>query len=996
MIARLIAIFFFFIVLMSGLRAQNQMEIDIRYVGKSIEVQPGQIINSAFFFTNRGNSEKIIQGYISAPPDWKVISNTQTIDLAPSAKKLVIFSLQVPSDFPVGNYNITLSAVDPATEDTLNSLKTNFTVTEIENISMAFLEAPENVMAGETFRAKYLLQNLGNTKKKVFIETLNCDVEGSSEIEIEPGQSVQFGVNKITSAELIDARSEYYTVRALLSGKVLKSIYRQVTIFPAKGRKPDLFLRFPVEASATYLLSNREENFENATQFQISGNGPLDTDGKHKLEFLARGPNNSGLSFMGLYNQYFVSYSHKNIELFVGEKSYAFTPLTESSRFGAGVENRVKLNNGLSFGFIYVKPRYYEEIKNELAGFTRFAFNKENEIGLFYVVKNSKYTGDVARLSSFTARVSPFEKTNVEVEISRGLFQGNWDNAIQANINSHFLIFQLSGNYYYTGKNYPGYYSNSSFYSGNFSAQLSKKINVGIFAKEDFRNAELDTFFITAPYTKMVQSVLNYSITERSDLRFFWRDYERKDRLVLDKFHFKTNSLDAQFNQRFKKIDYNLLGEIGKTTNLLLPEGENQQNTFRGNANLAYRFNSKHSVRLFGGWSNINSFVSGEQRNVTAGFSLASQFGQNLRANLDIQNAYDIDDYYRNRNLMQLNIDYQFLKKHALSFRSFYTLFKTRVGNPELTMSLTYSYRFGIPVKQIVNAGDLKGRVTYDNDQPADGIVLTIQNKKAITNKDGEFWFTTLQAGIQLLMVDRTNFEMDEITNISIPAEVEIIEDRESVFNFKITRGAKLLGKFIFVEGETLFDKTEEPESGNIIVELKNEFEQFRIITDEKGYFSFPIVRPGEWNLRVFPGSVPAGYELQKSEYTLTLLPGEERNLQMDIKPKKRNIIFKSQNTVLTPVKKENEEVSVIPENFAQKQVAVNTTYYSVQVGAFLKRKANNTGYFEKVPYDFEKQVDHYYKYFIGKFTSYKEALAEKKKLEPVFKNPFVTVIKGE
>ena len=101
------------------------------------------------------------------------------------------------------------------------------------------------------------------------------------------------------------------------------------------------------------------------------------------------------------------------------------------------------------------------------------------------------------------------------------------------------------------------------------------------FCKEDFRNAELDTFFVTAPYTKSFQSSINYNIAQRAYLKFYWRQFERKDRLELDKFHYKTKSLNTQFSHRFRKIDYNLRGEYGKTTNLLLSEN-NQQTTYRG------------------------------------------------------------------------------------------------------------------------------------------------------------------------------------------------------------------------------------------------------------------------------------------------------------------------------------------------------------------------------------------------------------------------------
>ena len=127
-------------------------------------------------------------------------------------------------------------------------------------------------------------------------------------------------------------------------------------------------------------------------------------------------------------------------------------------------------------------------------------------------------------------------------------------------------------------------------------------------------------------------------------------------------------------------------------------------------------------------------------------------------ANIYLQNAYNIDDYFRNRNLMQLNLDYSFLKKHKLSLRGFYTLFRQKIDNPEFSVSLNYSYNFGIPLKQVIKAGDLRGRIVRENDEPAEGIVLSLQNKTAITDKNGEFWMNTIEPGKHLLFVNRDKF----------------------------------------------------------------------------------------------------------------------------------------------------------------------------------------------------------------------------------------------
>lgn len=986
---------FLIIALLTKTYAQQHNLFAVNYVEKETVVSPGQVLNLAFMVKNNFKESKNVNCSMIVPNGWRIVSQSGQIQFNSEEKKLVLFTVQVNNVSPVGNYNINLFVLDNEFKDTLATAEILFRVKEIENISLLFVGAPQNVKAGESLNATYLVQNSGNTKKKVYIETQNCDVIGPSEIEVNAGESEQFFVTKQTSSEIYNSRNEYYIVRAVVSGDVKKSIYRSYTIFPVIQQKKDLYFRFPVSAKVTYVASNLQDKFESGYQFQISGEGTFDPEGKHQFSFLARGPNLSNLSYLGLYDQYFVSYSNKNIKLFVGDKAYSFTPLTESSRFGHGLETSISFNNGINLDFIYVKPTFFEKISNEIAGSAGFKFNKQNEIKFFYIQKNNLLNESPVKLASALANLSIFEKTNFEFEFSRGKFDENSDNAFRTSLNTQFWIFYLAGVYFYTGKNYPGYYSNSKFYSGNISARVTEKLNFGVFLKEDFSNAELDTFFVTAPYTKSFQSSVNYNIAQRAYLKFYWRQFERKDRLDLGKFHYKTKSLNSQFSHKIKKIDYSLRGEYGTTTNLLLTEN-NQQTTYRGVIDLGYHLNSKNSIKFTGSWSNINSFVSNNRRNVTAGLFVNSQISKNLKADFYLQNAYDIDDYYRNRNLMQLNLEYKFLKHHVVSARSFYTLFKQQVGDPEFTATLTYAYNFGIPLKEVIKAGEIKGHITYDNDNPAEGVVLNMEGKAAITDENGEFYFSTVQPGMHYLFVDRSKFEINEITSIPLPINAEVLEDHETVVNFKITTGTKLAGRIFFEEGGDEILIKQNGNTGNIIVELNSEFDQFRITTDREGNFSFPLVRSGDYTFKIFENSIPEGYELENSEYHISLSPGEEKNLEIELKPKKRDIIFKSMN-VLTPVKKESEEIINETDfaNSTQKSIA-DSVYYSVQVGAFSRKINKSSNYFKNCSFDFERLDNGTYKYFVGKYSSLEEAKKHRDELELFFKNPFVVIFKDD
>lgn len=977
---------------------QDSGYVTIHIIKKNTETLPGKIVNIPFRITNQSGSGITIVTNIDLPEGFKLITKVQPAELNRGEQKLSIYSLQIPSNFPVGSYPVTLKIISPDSGSIIATETMQIKVNEIEKITFELVELPDHIFAGESFNASFLVQNSGNTQKKIFIETYNVDNVDHPVLDLAPGESAKVTVSKSTSAEIADARKEFFRVQAVISDKVVQSVFKSVMVFPSQNRKTDRFYRYPVTFTATYLSTNQQDTYESAYQFELHGNGYLDTENKHKLEFLARGPNSSDLNFLGLYDQYYVNYENKNLNLFLGEKAYTFTPLTESSRFGMGAENKITLNNGLSFGFLYVKPRYYEQIDDEFAIYSGFEKNRYNDVNLYFVGKKEKVTGETTYLGSINTKLSPLEKTTVEMEFSGGLNNETRDNALRANFSTQLSIFRLSGNYVYTGKYFPGYFSNSKFYSGTFSMYVTPKLSVGAYARQDFINAQLDTFFVNAPYSKSYQTNMTYNIAPRTYLKLYWREYEKKDRLALDKFHYKTKSINTQFSRRLRKFDYLILGEYGKTRNYQLQSLENEQTSYRGSLNLSYRVNASNAIRFFGSWSNINSFVSDKQQNLTAGLGINSRIGKNFRGSFHIQSAYDIDDYYRNRNLMQLNLEYSFLKNHTISFRSFYTIFKKQVDNPEFTLSASYIYRLGVPLKQIIQTGEISGRITDGNENPVEGIVVSVLNKSALTNKYGEFTLKSVPPGNHLLSVDRSKFQINETTNIPNPIEIEIISDQTAVVNFRITEGARVEGNF-HPANQTAGE--EKIKLSNIIIELKNEFEQFRIVTDNNGNFSFPLVRPGNWNFHIYANSLPSGYIIENSVYNFELRPGDNLQLPFEMKKKQRNIIFKSQGVSLStsgdpapaptklstsPVKEAEAETT---------QLEADSQFYTIQIGAFRKKLKSNSRFLNGEQFDFEKEIDNLNKYFIGKFSTLEEAKKEKKRLEQKFKGAFIVLFKN-
>jgi hypothetical protein len=172
-------------------------------------------------------------------------------------------------------------------------------------------------------------------------------------------------------------------------------------------------------------------------------------------------------------------------------------------------------------------------------------------------------------------------------------------------------------------------------------------------------------------------------------------------------------------------------------------------------------------------------------------------------------------------------------------------------------------------------------------------------------------------------------------------------------------------------------------------------------VTDNNGNFSFPLVRPGNWNFHIYANSLPSGYIIENSVYNFELRPGDNLQLPFEMKKKQRNIIFKSQGVSLStsgdpapaptklstsPVKEAEAETT---------QLEADSQFYTIQIGAFRKKLKSNSRFLNGEQFDFEKEIDNLNKYFIGKFSTLEEAKKEKKRLEQKFKGAFIVLFKN-
>ncbi len=874
--------------------SQNENEVEISLAGKKKSFIPGKIQTLVYRIKN--NSEQTLHFHpdIIIPDQWKLITGLGDLSLKPNEFKIQIISINIPSQFLVGKQQIRFLLNDKSDEGkTLFSFETEVYIEEVTNFSVNLVDAPPNTMAGDDTEASFVIRNDGNSEQTYTLSSTNCTIKGQGKITLPPSGSSTVKVNIETSGDLQSVETMGYTLKAKSNGGEEKQAYKRIQVLPKSQESHDLFHRFPVNISTRVLSKSANDQNSTGYQVEISGKGSIDPEGTHQIEFLARGPNQFDVSHLGLYDQYYISYNNNRMKITLGDKSYSLSPLTEQARYGTGIEAVYGVNPTTSVGFFYVKPKFFNEIDNEYALFAKKEFSTENYLQLNLLRKNMPSGEENVNIFSATGNVKLFDKTQAAIELARGFEGGKSDNAFRLTLSSQISKFSLSSFYFYTGEDFPGYYTNSTFYSGFLNYQVFKTMSVSFNARRDFSNAQLDTLFSTAPYSRSLQAGINLKLGSKTFLKSTIRANEREDRLLTKKFHYETLSYNSNITHNAGNFNFRLGGGYGKTTNFLLDEN-NEKNTFNTNLNLSYKPGEKYSFQVHGSYSNVNSFISDQQNDFIFGVNALANPVKNLNINLHLQNSYSIEEYYRNRNLLQFMIDYEFLKKHKVSLNSYYTIFRKQVEDPEMTVTFNYSYKLGIPLKQVAEAGSVTGKITRENGKSSKGIIVYLNGLSCISDKEGNFFFKNIKPGTYNMLLDRSILSMDEIVDKITPLSVEVIGNQDSKINLAITSAVNLSGKFAIKKAQitTKLLEGDDISLGQIVMELHRENESYRIISNPDGSFQFPFVRPGKWFLKIFRSGMDKQYNFEKDHFEFDFKPGETKELVVKVIKKKRRIIF--------------------------------------------------------------------------------------------------------
>ncbi|MDN3691005.1 hypothetical protein QWZ06_01350 [Chryseobacterium tructae] len=884
-----------FIIILFPLFAFSQQQSN-RLASKKDSLLPGMSTSIPFSLQNNSSENKIFDISVNtssphivpilAKGDFQIPSHEASVYLVP---------LRISTETTQGDYTVTLNITDRSNGSSFTKTS-QITVSASRKLSLTVLDSPEFTRAGESINASFLVKNNGNITENLILESKNAVVDHPPSIILGPNESKVITIHKATNPEL--GQNEFQNLNLSVysrdNPKDNQTMYISTQVISVKPTNKDIYHRFPVVASLSFIGMKNMGIYHDGFQGEIYGKGSLDKENKNQIEFHAATHNPIELNTFTQYEEYFVNYKRENLFVHLGDKTYSSSYLTEFARYGRGAEIRYDFNK-VSLGGFYNHPRFFRDIKDEFNIYSAFKIRKESEISVGYLyktpLKENSNLGNIrfnseAHLPYAKGKFKISKNINLSGEVAYSTTKNNEGTAYMAQAEVNFE--KINGNLIYmkASPEFAGYFTNTNTFSGYLQYRLSKKINVFANYMQDAKNFQRDTLFLAAPYRKYIQYGIQYKYLANGSIILNNGYQKYQDRLEPKQFDYYERFFRVSIDQHIGIFQINLEGQLGKTDNYLTG--------FSGNssiysANLSFE-KFKTSFNLFGSYANTSRYQLQNQKLWYYGARVFSRFSNKTSLSIFYQNNYIPEEYFKDRNLFEILFHQQLFPGNEIDFSGRYSLQRGQIGDKDFIFSMRYTWRPNIPVQKTAEYISLSGNVSNLGIRKAEGIRLMLGSYLSITDKDGNYIFKNVVPGNYFLEIDRSTTEINDIPTIAFPTALSLT-NKDNIFNFGLTTAANVQGQIQLLEAEekdktdidALQAKKRKEKRESIIVEAISKDQSYRKICFVGENFDFTYLRPGDWTIKLYRNGLDKRYKISTNQFQFALKPSESKKISIQI-----------------------------------------------------------------------------------------------------------------
>ncbi len=871
--------------LMAAIPLAAQEHLAVRSERVLLDVQPGQIVTTTFRIENRDLDDAEFVALCPLPAGWKSITDDLPFFVPRGEREIRIFSLAVPALAPAGEYPLLYRVSSRAWPEISDSQTITVRVLSSSRLELEPLQVPEFAFAGDTVRTSFRLVNRSNREQWIALAAMNAELAGDSLIQVAAGAAAIVEARYRVPPRLASVTDWTIGLTARFpedSGTALQRSVR-LTLMPRRtSRRHDLAL--PGSARLSYYHYQNSILRRDGLQGDLGLKGWLDRNRRHQLDLRLRGPDQYRVSTLGQHDEYYAAYIHPSGSFAAGDQGFSLSELTELYKYGRGVQAAMT-RAGLSAGAFSFKSRFYHPNFIEQGAFVQYQINPAGRLRLNYLHKEK---GELrkADVVSAEAGFSLCAHTALTLEAAAGHNAGRTATASRLEVRSVIRRLLVNGYYVHSGEGFPGYYQNTNMANLALNLELATNLLFDLNFHRDYQNADLDTTLYSAPFTRTLQSGLSYRPAGGTSLRFYFCDSYQQDRLPQAKFDYGQQSIRLQADQAWSRLSLQAIAESGVTQNHLPGYSAADQRMFSALAAVRVRLRRQDGVGGYLRYSDNNRYGGTRLREVLAGVNGDLRIRERTSLNFSWRSGYTLEEYYLDRNILELGLLQDLEAGRSVDLRARYTLLRNSLDRREFAAALHATLPFNLPLPVKKKCGTLHGRILRLDGSSSAGLILHLGEAAAVTQADGSYRFTGITPGNYPLLIDPRGLTLHEVILEKAPA-VTITAGGDEMLNLSLCRSAQLDGRIVAGQAEG----KGAPDFSAIIVELQDGTEATRVYCDREGRFRLTDLRPGRYTLTLYDQGLE-GWQLRDKTQTLALAPGEVRHIDFSAAVKLRTVLF--------------------------------------------------------------------------------------------------------
>jgi hypothetical protein len=878
-----------------------------------VQTDPGNVITVSFLISDRSGEEEEFSEELTLPPGWQeAVTEKSVLTLKPQEPQVRVFAFLVPPSARAGCYRICYQLRSPEDQMAVASDSLTVEVLPMTELRLSVVDRPRTVLAGEAYGANLLITNAGNTEVEV---RLGAESRPDWPVRVDPDSlRLEAGESRPVTA---DVRTDFRLGRKTTQivhltaegetpsgGMVRGKQVICVEVLPQIAAAPDPYLRLPGKAC---MIAGGQDG-KAGLQLEVSGWGSLDESGRRQVDFEFRGPDTQEKSMWGRKDELRLSYRQEHFQLHLGDRGFSLSPLTQRFVYGRGAEADFSQGR-LGGGILYVKDRWGRPRPQTAGGYLAYQASDKIELKGNLLAKSRDSTLSVEgydlRIYSLQTQLDLDPGMKLDLECALGEGQRNGPSSGLA------LRLNLAGNLWnrvcyslentHASPRYYGYYNDADYNSASVSFDLWRQLRANLFYRSHRNNLDSDSTLGPANREESYQAGVRYRFSSGPEVSAEYRTLDRRDDILPPDYHYREKAVRLAAIHAWGRLRISAQVERGQFEDRLTSARNDDLERYHLYASFHPSYKQSLSLYVRVGHS---SFTGTPERTKSFGAAGSWLVLSNLSVSLEVRRDESKSSPCGNRQSLLWSAGYTFANGHGLLLKSQWLEYR-RIEERDFSFMASYTIPLEIPVGKRKSTGALRGRVLdceKPSRSPLSRVILSADGFTAVTDGQGEFVFPSLSPGTHYLRVESRSIGLNRVTTTPQPLAVEVTGGKTSRLDIGVVTCCTISGRVVAAEPDSnrssaigefaardslylvgsgarescVSDPKANRGLANILVEIRDDREVLRQLTDAEGGFSFQGIRPGEWTLRVYSDGLPPQHYLEREESLFQLRSGEE------------------------------------------------------------------------------------------------------------------------